>query len=475
MRDNILLITTDQQRFDTVQVLGNSSIFTPHLNYLATMGTAFTRCYADCPLCVPSRTTIMTGKRGFESSVVTNQTHEKVMAGALSKRETLPAMLTDAGYQTKAMGKMHFSPVRTPYGFESMTLPIDYLRECDRRGDVRPKVHGTMECEPDPVLSTVEVKDSITTWTVDKSIDFLETRDTTRPFFLWTSFTKPHPPFDPCRDFWEIYDGIPMPPAVYGDWSEDLEKEPQGFLAGSYENTDVHLFSKEQIANMRCAYYAMITQVDYALGRLFAYLREQGLDRNTWIIFTSDHGEMLGDHHMSQKNMFFEGSAHVPLLILPPLGRGYKVNGRVDTLAEIADIYPTILGIAGLKAPGDRTGIDLLKPHGERDFYGNSLNVNYCVMHGGWKLVYSACGDETLLFHMEEDPMERHDRSNDPDCSGIRRKLEEMLLGKMRAARPEAFRADGYYKTTPAPAYVGACDNRWLGFHYRKFSDDVFH
>lgn len=111
-RDNILLITTDQQRFDTINALGNRSIFTPHLNYLASMGVAFTRCYADCPICVPSRTTIMTGMRGFESGVVSNATHEAVMRAQTVARATLPAILTDAGYQTKAMGKMHFAPAR---------------------------------------------------------------------------------------------------------------------------------------------------------------------------------------------------------------------------------------------------------------------------------------------------------------------------------------------------------------------------
>ena len=156
-RDNILLITTDQQRFDTIQALGNTSIYTPHLDYLYTQGTAYTRCYADCPICVPSRTTLMTGMRGYESSVVSNQTHEQVMRQATAERRTLPALLTDAGYQTKAMGKMHFDPARACYGFESMTLPLDYLRECDRRGVVRPKVHGAMECELVPALSLIHI------------------------------------------------------------------------------------------------------------------------------------------------------------------------------------------------------------------------------------------------------------------------------------------------------------------------------
>ncbi|HIT07861.1 MAG TPA: sulfatase-like hydrolase/transferase, partial [Candidatus Merdivicinus faecavium] len=365
MADNILLITTDQQRFDTIQALGNRSIFTPHLNYMASQGTAYTRCYADCPICVPSRTTIMTGQRGFESGVVSNATHAELMQRATAERRTLPAILTDHGYQTKAMGKMHFDPARAHYGFEEMTLPLDYMREYDGRADTaRPKIHGVGECEFEPVLSTVEVKDSITAWTADGAVDFLETRDPLRPFFLWTSFTKPHPPFDPCRDFWALYEGIPMPPAVHGDWSRTAEEAPQGFLAGTYENSNVYLFTPEQIAASRRAYYAMITQIDYSLGRIFGCMRENGLFKNTWVIFTSDHGEMLGDHFMAQKNLFFEGSAHVPLLIMPPQGRGLPVNVRVDSLAEIADIFPTILDIAGIEPPAEAMGRSLLRDPG---------------------------------------------------------------------------------------------------------------
>ena len=472
-QDNILLITTDQQRFDTIQALGNSSIYTPHLNYLYTQGTAYTRCYADCPICVPSRTTLMTGLRGYESGVVTNATHAQVMRQATARRATLPALLTDAGYQTRAMGKMHFDSVRACYGFESMTLPIDYLRSCEKQG-LRPKTHGAMECELVPALSTVDTRDSITTWIVDGSIDFLETRGPLRPFFLWTSFTKPHPPFDPCRDFWEIYDGIPMPEAVYGDWSRDLDAAPQGFLAGSYENTDVHLYSPRQLANTRRSYYAMITQVDYALGRLFACLRENGLDKNIWVIFTSDHGEMLGDHHMSQKNLFFEGSAHVPCLIMPPRGRGLPVNRRVDTLAELSDVYATILGIAGVTPPENTHGVDLREPYEERTFYGNSLDVNFCVMDGGYKLVYSACGDHTLLFDMVNDPMERHDLAALPAYQEKRRELFQKLLEHTAKTRPQALE-NGYFRTSPAPSRPGDVEFRWLGFHYPDFNYDVFH
>ncbi len=478
-RDNILLITTDQQRFDTVNAWGNQSIFTPHLNYMAAMGTGFTSCYAGCPICVPSRTTIMTGREGFESGVVSNASHRAFMEACTKDRSTLPAVLTDAGYQTCAKGKMHFDPARANYGFEHMRLPLDYMREYDKKQSfARPKVHGIGECEMEPVLSTVEEKDSITTWIADEAIDFLETRDQSRPFFLWTSFTKPHPPFDPCRNFWELYDNIPLPAPVTGDWSATVDQTPQGFLAGAYENTNMHLLGTAQKQASRRAYYACITQVDYQLGRIFGALRENDLFQNTWVIFTSDHGEMLGDHHMSQKNLFFEGSAHVPLLIMPPQGRDIPHNLCTDLPVTLADLYPTILAMAGLSSPVQVSGKSLLAPDAlpkDRIFYGNSLNKNFCVMENKIKLVYSATGSHSLLFDLKKDPMEQHDLSKDPSYAHTFDRLWRLLLEHTGQYTPEALTNQGEFITYDAPRCPGDMPGRWFGFHYHDYSVDTFH
>ena len=134
--------------------------------------------------------------------MVSNATHETFMRACTEERSTLPAVLTDAGYQTCAKGKMHFEPARAHYGFEHMKLPLDYMREYDKKQPLaRPKAHGIGECEMEPVLSTVDVKDSITTWIADEANDLLETPHTTRPICLWTSLTTPHPPLDTPRYF----------------------------------------------------------------------------------------------------------------------------------------------------------------------------------------------------------------------------------------------------------------------------------
>ena len=475
MKDNIILITTDQQRFDTIQALGNKNIFTPHLNYLVTQGISYTRCYADCPICVPSRTTIMTGKKGYESGVVSNANHQNFMEDMTNQRKTLPAILTDNGYQTKAMGKMHFEPARACYGFESMRLPLDYMREYDKKSSVsRPKAHGVGECEIEPVISTVDIKDSITTWTVDGSIDFIETRDPLRPFFLWTSFTKPHPPFDPCKDFWDLYQNISMPDAVYGDWSKDIDNVPIGLIEGAFENTNVHLFSEEQLKASKRAYYAMITQLDYSLGLLFVCLRENNLFENTWIIFTSDHGEMLGDHHMAQKNLFLEGASHIPMIIVPPKNSNYKRNEIKAYLAEINDVYPTILAMANIEKPENITGKNLLELDEERIFYGNSLNKHFCIIKDNIKLIYCSRGDVKLLFDLNEDKMEQHNLINDKNYKHIEEELWKLLIEHTKKYTPELLEND-YFITSEPPKNFKDIQNRWFGFHFRDYNVDTFH
>lgn len=475
MKDNIILITTDQQRFDTIQALGNKNIFTPHLNYLVTQGISYTRCYADCPICVPSRTTIMTGKKGYESGVVSNANHQNFMEDMTNQRKTLPAILTDNGYQTKAMGKMHFEPARACYGFESMRLPLDYMREYDKKSSVsRPKAHGVGECEIEPVISTVDIKDSITTWTVDGSIDFIETRDPLRPFFLWTSFTKPHPPFDPCKDFWDLYQNISMPDAVYGDWSKDIDNVPIGLIEGAFENTNVHLFSEEQLKASKRAYYAMITQLDYSLGLLFGCLRENNLFENTWIIFTSDHGEMLGDHHMAQKNLFLEGASHIPMIIVPPKNSNYKRNEIKAYLAEINDVYPTILAMANIEKPENITGKNLLELDEERIFYGNSLNKHFCIIKDNIKLIYCSRGDVKLLFDLNEDKMEQHNLINDKNYKHIEEELWKLLIEHTKKYTPELLEND-YFITSEPPKNFKDIQNRWFGFHFRDYNVDTFH
>ncbi len=477
-RPNILLITTDQQRFDTIHALGNPHIFTPHLNWLVDEGITYTRCYTDSPICMAARATIMTGRHGYSTGLVGNNTQIKPMAS----HPTLPGLLTAAGYQTRAQGKMHFEPMRANYGFEHMELPMDYYRERNRNTrDGLPKDHGVGENEIEPVISTVHESDSLTQWTVKRSIDFLETRDEARPFFLWTSFTKPHPPFDPCENYWRLYQQRGVPDRILGDWSKERSDMPQGYLNPTYLLNNAWRMSDEQRKDVVRAYYACITQIDYSLGLLFARMRELQLMENTWIVFTTDHGDMLGDHWMGAKSVFLEGSAHIPLLIRPPFGAWKARPSHVGTCeprrVDLTDIMPTVLNIAGVPLPDDLDGEDLFSDVSsdtpDRIFYGNCGSEYFCVMDGYLKYQWTIHGGEELLFDLSNDPKEQRNLSTDPAHQETHNRLRSLLTAKGGEMGWNCV-CDG--QLVSGPATEGPRSGfKWPGFHSTVFPTDVLH
>lgn len=477
-RPNILLITTDQQRFDTIAALGNRHIYTPHLDWLCDEGIAFTRAYTDCPICMPARATLMTGRPGYAQGLTGNNTRSTPLA----THPTLAGLLTRAGYQTRAQGKMHFHPMRAHYGFETMELPMDYYRERHRNAhEGLPKEHGVGENEVTPVISTVDETHSLTYWTVRRSIDFLETRDETRPFFLWTSFAKPHPPFDPCANYWALYDRRPVPAPVTGDWSRNVADMPQGYLRPTYCLNNAHRLSAGQLDDMRRAYYACITQIDYQLGLLFARLRELDLLRTTWILFTSDHGDMLGDHHMGAKAVFFEGAAHVPMIIRPPAPPWTEIphaGRRVNQLATLADVMPTFLAAAGVEVPAGVEGTNLMTlagdaPPPERTLVGNCDDRYFCIMREGFKYQWVYEGGDELLFDMAGDPYEQRNLAADP---GQRHRLDaaRRLLAEHMARYVPGLVDQGALKAGP-PLRDPARVLRWPGLHSTVVNTDVLH
>ena len=473
-KPNILLITTDQQRFDTINALGNKHIYTPHLNWLVDEGINFTRCYTDSPVCMASRATIMTGKHGYTTGLTGNNTDIIPMKNS----PTLPGVLTSNGYQTRAQGKMHFHPMRTNYGFEHMELPMDYYRSL-AGGPHVPKGHGVGENEIEPVISTVDEVNSATYWTVNRSIDFMETKDETRPFFLWTSFTKPHPPFDPSLNYWALYQNKELPPPVMGDWSANLDDAHKGFYGSTYTLNNGHRMSSQQKQDIKRAYYACITQVDYSLGLLFARMREMGLLENTWIIFTSDHGDMMGDHGLFAKSVFLEGSAHIPMIVRPPskIWEQEPFQGlSCDSMVTLADVMPTILGIAGVCGDEiEMDGCNMLKLVGasteDRVFYGNNTDKYFAVIKDGYKYTWAREGGCELLFNMADDPLEQNDLSQiKPELAA---ELKALLRDKMQVYKPELVK-DGELTTLP-PITSPNDMSKWPGFHSTVFPSDVLH
>ena len=467
---NLLLITTDQQRHDALG-RGDSelskAVFTPHLNWLCDQGVRFTRAYTDCPICVAARATVMTGRHGYRQGLVANASKPIPQA----EHPTLPGLLTAAGYQTRAVGKMHFNPVRANYGFEHVELPYDYVREMERAAGPQPFNHSLGQNEMEPALSTVPEHQSLTHWIARRSADFLETRDPTRPFFLWTSFTKPHPPLDPDPKYWSLYDGIPMPPRVTGDWSASWDDVPGGIKGSTLSLNQVHRFTDAQLAAVRRAYLACVTQIDYNLGLLFARMRELDLLGNTWIVFTSDHGEMLGDHWLGAKSVLLEPSARVPLVVRPPAAPWTgddRMGTTCDALACLADLLPTFLARVGVAPPDGVDGLDLLALADGTASRGRLLGAcagGYtAVIEDRYKL-HRCLGDGSeLLFDVLDDPQERRDLlrgGGHPEADRLRRVLDDELIPHL----PSHVRGGGDPSTS----------HRWPGFHSRAVESDVLH
>jgi arylsulfatase len=479
-KPNILLITTDQQRFDTLACAGNPDIYTPHLDWLVHEGVLFERAYADSPSCIPSRASIMTGRPGYSTGLTTMSGDIKPMLD----NPTLPGLLTQAGYQTRAQGKMHFMPMRAHYGFEEMELPIDFIRERDHYGAKGTlKAHGLGENEYIPGIDSVDDDQTFTHWTVRRSIDFLETRDDTRPFFMWTSFGKPHPPFTPTSNFWQLYANKEVLEPVYGDWSQSHDDIEPGFIGPTYALNNTWDASASQRTDTKRAYYACVTQIDYQLGILFARMREMELLENTWIIFTTDHGDMMGDHHMFGKGVFLEGSAHLPMIIRAPSSpwdaNKPMAGEKVSTLVTLADIMPTILSIAGVDIPESVDGRNMLdfvtEPDDDRIFYGNSGENHFSIIKKNMKYMYARRGAGELLFDIIADPHEQHDLSKSKKHQTVKDELKQLLLDELKEYQSVSV-ADGKMPQVAAEKPQDPNKGiRWPGFHSTKHQSDLLH
>lgn len=423
-RPNVLLIVVDQMRRDALGLNGRDfQVHTPHLDQLAREGINFTHACSACPSCIAARAGLMTGLTPFRHG----------FTGYDSRPEwrypvTLPRTFTQAGYQTWGVGKMHVQPARTNLGFEHVVLHDGYLHDKRRSGlpygdydDYLPWLRqrrGPTADLSDSGLGCNGYAARIWPWAeelhptefvVSESIDFLRRRDPTRPFFLMSSFHRPHSPLDPPASFWEMYRDLELPEPVCGDWVDF----PLSCRSGA-ENPVVY----DRIARDRArkAYYALISHIDYALNRLFMILTDRGLWENTVIAFVSDHGDMLFDHHQVQKGVPFAGSAGVPLFIRLPQNQREGRCGLSDSRpAELRDLFPTLCEVCGIPVPEGLDGESLLRPkplrrelHGEHargewsSHFLTDSHEKYC-----W---FSQTGRE-LLFDLAEDPGECRDLS----------------------------------------------------------------
>lgn len=448
-KPNILLIMTDEQRWDALGGLPGSVVDTPYLTQLRTQGVYFKNAYSACPVCIPARRTLMSGKTPAHHGVLMNYT-------APLEGDTLPALLQKAGYQTHLSGKLHLFPERKRYGFES----ADWADSChssvpDNDYDRYLREHGYFE---DKGLGHglsfngyaarpfhLDEQYHYSTWCTDTALRFLERRDPTAPFFLNLSYFQPHAPCSPPAYYFYKYLNTVIPPSPFGDWENDFPDFQNGLPVNAWR-VDPECRSMREY---KAGYYGCIEQIDHQIGRVLYHIPKD----NTIVIFLSDHGEMLGDHGWIRKRSAYEGSAHIPFLLWMPSQMakqyGLKQNREIECPVELMDVLPTILDIVGIPIPEDVDGISLLPL-----LQGEKINRTY--IHGECArletiptgMQYLTDGKEKYIwypglakeqfFDLRIDPNELHDLAKDENeeerISIWRQRLVRELEG-----RPEGF------------------------------------
>ena len=450
-----MLVCVDQMRADAMGVAGNEAVDTPNLDDIARGGYRFPRAYSATPTCVPARVALLTGK---SQAAHGRYGYREGISFPDAYPVTLPSVLREDGYQTYAVGKMHVFPDRARCGFDEVQLHDGFLhtqRRLDRgprddyveflraeTGDPRADHQETgIGCNA-LTARPWEREERLhpTRWVADQSLRFLERRDPTRPFFLYMSFHRPHAPFDPPGWLWEKYRERDFGERPVGDWVARFDEHRRDH--GSEAEFGAQKDSVHQ--QVRAGYHGSIEFIDMQLNRLRETLSDQGLLEDTVIVFVSDHGDMMGDHDMYRKSVGYEGSARVPLIVhVPPRWReGWN---EPETIAELRDVMPTLLGLADVPVPEGVDGIDLRTGtrehlHGEHVIGSLGRHSMQWIRSARHKYVWFSGDGHEQLFDLEEDPQELHDLAGEEPAELARHRA---LLIEELTGREEGFVADG--------------------------------
>ncbi|TDO51142.1 arylsulfatase A-like enzyme [Kribbella sp. VKM Ac-2571] len=449
MRPNVLLLCTDQQRFSALGASGNDEIETPNLDRLASQGVLFENCYVQNPVCGPSRASLMTGRfvhqHGLWANGVGLPDHERLFSKDLA----------DAGYDCGLVGKFHLnacfggrSEKRHDDGFRVFRWAHDpYPGSSENEyhrwlHTVRPDLAGA-EVDYDTLPAELHYSH----WIGEQTIDFLtHSRDREKPFLFVANFFDPHHGFGAPEDYVRRYRdkelSRPLP--------DDLTGKPPIQTEASHESYAGHArgftsYSPEELQEVKAAYYAMVTLVDEEVGRILDALDAEGLSDDTLVIFTSDHGEMLGDHQLMLKGpMMYDEAVRVPLILRRP--STIPAGTRNTELVQWIDLGATILAAAGLQPLGE--GQDLLPLATNRatgrgwavSEYRNSGHPYATPVHltmlrrDHWKLIVQHGSPATdrertgELYDLAADPNELQNLWDDPLHRDIRTELQEFLL-----------------------------------------------
>lgn len=464
-RPNILLITTDQQRYDTIAAMGYDFMVTPNLDQLAAEGCCYPNAYSSNPVCMAARHNIITGLtaryHGFDDNYF--EEDPRVIPYHLP---TLPQLLSDDGYDAIAIGKMHFQPCRRYNGFTKMELMEEIPRNLEDDeyamylrnhglGNIQ-SIHGVRHLlYMLPQRSLIGEEHHGSSWVAERTIHHLKENGGRRPFFLWSSFIAPHPPFDVPEAWADLYKDKELPELKHSETPISRLAENKKWIADYPDDT--------YLRRARELYCASISFVDYNIGRILQQLKDMGEYDNTLILFTSDHGEMLGDYGTFQKMLPYDSSARIPFLVRYP--KKLKPGTEDCRFVDLNDILPTCLDLAGIAYPlSDRLpGESIFRANGTKDRsvqyvengHGSSRWIS--LRNQRYKYTYYYGGGKEELFDMLQDPDETRNllyRNPASEALKATAELKARLVEIEKRHGLEGYVEDNHFVVLEQPASV---------------------
>ncbi len=460
-KPNLVVLMCDQLRPDFLSGYGASFIETPHIDSLADEGIIYQNAVSPSPLCVPARASFLTGENSLVTGILSN--------GAWLRPDhnncgmpTWPELLSVAGYHSEGIGKMHFYPWDASEGFDHRVIAEDkrhifiqddyahYLKEHGLQ-----KYHGKDHAgyfeNKGAVISLIPAEHQVDRWTADRTIEFIGTYDNEKPFAVMTGFPGPHCPYDPPEEYARLFQAENMPASLPENIEEHQFFKDKMITAckAEWNQVDYTDFQENHKKKIRAHYAGLVKQIDDQVGRIIAALKARELWNNTVVIFTSDHGDFLGDFGLIGKKWFYESSVRIPIILRIP---GWEV-AKVESLTSLTDLYSAILFLAGLygQKPDSCLPGGLGVSSDPRKTVCGALKNGFWIRTDRWKLCQYA-GNRRHLFDLQKN--EQINLVDRPEFREVQSSLEallnEWILASMnRAHREKEVHGDGHSHPSP--------------------------
>jgi choline-sulfatase/uncharacterized sulfatase len=489
---------SDQHNAGACGYAGHDVVQTPNLDALAAEGISFTQAYCNNPICSPSRMSFITGQYVHTHGYMGNHN-----AGiSASNPNTLAYTFKENGYETALIGKSHTVPAwdRESYDFiryngfcdadphapltnhyfsylVDLGLADHYVEGTENRRPVVPEAYNG--CAP----WDLPYEHSVEHFTGEQTLDFLRHRDPTRPFFAFTSFLRPHDPYTPSPEYFDLYnpDEIILPDNIT-DAREGFAGKPaflQDLVRDSFNtkarNVNRFAFALDDGRLLRRAvasYYSLISENDFEIGRIIAYLKDEGLYDNTIIVYTSDHGDFAGDHGLMGKCFSIYDAIHrIPLIVRVP---GCAEGLLSDAIVESVDLFPTLCELTGVPLPPNIEGHAII----EGQTINDAKTAAFCEASGfsairtrDFRFIYHQHGEEEL-YDYRTDPGELHNVSRDPAYADVKQDLLKRLLSfTMQYAKRSGPASDRQAMRKDEDSLVALLHKK--GYRYSQLADRI--